>query len=109
MHVYFESHHSEGDEVREWAIRRAESVTRRLVNAISRVKVQLNDAHGAGSLANKRCRVEFTMADAGDVVATARATDWRSAVDWALLRARRALPSLQRRTRKRLQPPASTA
>lgn len=108
MHVYFESHHPDGDQLREWAIRRANSATRRLLNAVSRVKVQLSNARGSGGLANKRCQVEFTIGDAGAVVATASASDWHSALEWALVRAARALPSLQRRSRKRLRPASLT-
>ena len=106
MHVHFESHHRDGDRLQEWAVRRANFATRRLLNVVSRAKVQLSDAHDSGGLANKHCRVEFTIGDAGAVVATARATDWRAALDWALVRASRALPSLQRRNRKRLRPAA---
>jgi hypothetical protein len=108
MHVYFESHNPDGDQLQEWAVRRANSATRRLLNAVSRVKVQLSDAHGSSGLANKHCRIEFTIGNTGAVVATARSTDWRSALDWALVRAARALPSLQRRNRKRLRPKALT-
>jgi len=107
MHVYFESHHPDGDQLKEWAVRRASAATRRLLNAVSRVKVQLSDAHGSGDLTTKRCRVEFTIGDAGAVVATATATDWRSALDWALVRAARALPSIQRRSRKQRLGPSS--
>ncbi|MHB8477630.1 MAG: hypothetical protein ACYDBZ_15215 [Steroidobacteraceae bacterium] len=44
MHVYFKSHHPDGDQLKEWAVRRASAATRRLLNAVSRVKVQLSDA-----------------------------------------------------------------
>jgi len=102
MDVYFESLCPDGDQLRELAVRRTYAATHRIVNAVSRVKVQLSDTQQAGNRANKRCRVEFTIGASGAVVANASASDWRSALDWALVRATRLLPGIQRRIRGRL-------
>ncbi len=101
MQVYFESLHPEATHLREWAVRRA-NATCRLFRSVSRVEFKLSDANGSGGPANKECQVELTIGDTGAVVATARTTDWHSALDWAVVRAARALPRLQRLNRKRL-------
>jgi len=101
MEVYFESRCPDGDQFRALAVRRTHAATHRIVNAVSRVKVQLSNTNHAGSSANKRCRVEFTIGHSGVVVASASAPDWRSALDWALVRATRSLPGTRRRIRGR--------
>jgi len=102
MEVYFESRCPDGDQFQALAVRRAHAATHRIVNAVSRVKVQLSNTYQAGSSANKRCRVEFNFGDSGAVVASASAPDWRSALEWALVRATRLLPGIQRRNRGRI-------
>ena len=102
MDVYFESRCPDGDQLRVLAVRRTHAATHRIVNPVSRVKVLLSNIPQAGSSADKRCRVEFSIGNSGAIVASADASDWRSALDWALARATRLLPHIQRRLRVRL-------
>lgn len=102
MDVYFESRCPDGDQLRVLAVRRTHAATHRIVNPVSRVKVLLSNIPQAGSSADKRCRVEFSIGNSGAIVASADASDWRSALDWALARATRLLPHIQRRLRGRL-------
>jgi hypothetical protein len=103
MYVYFESENPVNDQVREMALRRARVATRHLSHSVSQAKVQLTKLLGFASPEDKYCRVELTVGDTGTVVATARAVDWRSALDKALRRAAQALPQMGRRGRGNLR------
>ena len=102
MDVYFESRCPDGDQWRALAVWRSHAATHRIVNFVSCVKVQLSNTAQADSSADKRCRVEFTIGHTGAIVASANASDWRSALDRALARATRWLPHIQRRLGGRL-------
>jgi hypothetical protein len=103
MYVYFESQNPVNDHLREMALRRARVATRHLSHAVSQAKVQLTKLLGFASPEDKYCRVELTVGDTGTVVATARAVDWRGALDKALRRAVQALPQMGRRGRGNLR------
>jgi hypothetical protein len=75
MDVYFESRCPDGDQLRVLAVRRTHAATHRIVNPVSRVKVQLTNIPQAGSSADKRCRVEFSIGNSGAIVASADASD----------------------------------
>jgi hypothetical protein len=91
MYVYFESQNPVNDHLREMALRRTRVATRHLSHAVSQAKVQLTKLLEFASPEDKYCRVELTVGDTGTVVGTARAVNWRSALDKALRRAAQAL------------------
>jgi len=97
MQVLFESRHPEGAPLRDLAERRVRFTMRRLSWLVPRAKVLLSDVNGPRGGVDKRCQVELKTANAGHVVITAVARDWRSAIDQALARAVRVLMRLWRR------------
>ncbi len=91
MQVLFESRDPEGATLRDLAERRVRFSMRRLAWLIPRAKVLLSDVNGPRGGVDKRCQVALSTASNGQVVITAVARDWRSAIDNALARASRVL------------------
>ena len=101
MYVYFQSDTTGADPLRDSIERHARSATRRLSYAVSQAKVRFTSVMGFKGSAEKECRVELTLGEAGAAIGTARGDDWRGALDGALRRAIRALPGMKRRSRGR--------
>jgi ribosome-associated translation inhibitor RaiA len=105
MQVLFQSRDTEGNALREQAVRRVQFVLRRLSWLVPKAKVQLSDINGPGGGVDKRCQVEFKTRKTGVVIITAMARDWHTALDTALARAARALVrSLQRSRSTAIKP-----
>ncbi len=81
MYVYVESDPVVGEQFREVVLRRERTATRLLSYAVSQAKVKFTQVFRSGGASDQQCRVEFTVGDSGTVVATARAADWRDALD----------------------------
>ncbi len=83
------------------AERRARFVFRRLHWLVPRARVQLGDVNGPRGGLDKRCRVYLDVPGGAPVVVTSVARDWRTALDFALDRAARALLRATRRRAER--------
>jgi hypothetical protein len=101
MYVYVESDPLDGELLREVVRRRARTATRRLSYVVSQAKVKFTQVFKSGGASDQQCRVEFTVDDSATIVATARAADWRDALDGALRRAAAALLGIHRRSQRR--------
>ena len=99
MQVLFESRDPEGAQLRAVAERRVRFVMRRLTWLVPRAKVQLSDVNGPRGGVDKRCHLELKTDSGKEVVVTAMARDWQSALNVALGRAARALMRSWRRGR----------
>jgi ribosome-associated translation inhibitor RaiA len=105
MQVLFQSRDTEGNALRELAVRRVQFVLRRLSWLVPKAKVQLSDINGPGGGTDKRCQVEFKTQKNGPIIITAIARDWHTALDTALSRAARTLVrTLQRSRSTAIQP-----
>ncbi|HQR11520.1 MAG TPA: HPF/RaiA family ribosome-associated protein [Casimicrobiaceae bacterium] len=98
MKVLFESDTPDGMPLRELAEKRARFALRRLTWLVPKVKVSLSDVNGPRGGVDKRCRIEMRTYRAGDVLVTALARDWRTALENALMRAARVLVRQWRRS-----------
>jgi hypothetical protein len=99
MQVMFESRDPDGARWRATAVRRVRFVLRRLTWLVPRARLILDDDNGPRGGVDKRCRVELRTGSGEQVVITALARDWRSAIDQALGRAARAVMRLWQRGR----------
>ena len=99
MQVIFESRHPGGAELREVAIERLRFTMRRLTWLVPRARVQLSDVNGPRGGTDKQCQIELKT-NAGTVVISSLAKDWRSALDTAVQRAARVLVRGLQRQRK---------
>ena len=87
MQVLFKSRHPDADGLREIAERRVRFVLRRRTSWVPRATVRLSDVNGPRGGLDKRCQVVLQTAGGGNVVVTAIARTWRTAIDSALARA----------------------
>jgi len=99
MQVHFESRDPHGAQLKQHAEQRVRFVMRRLAWLVPRARVQLSDVNGPRGGVDKRCQIELKTDNAGTVVVTTVARDWRSALDGALARASRVVLRLVRRGR----------
>ena len=97
MQVMFNSRDSDASDLRDLAVRRVRFVMRRLTWLVPRATVQFTDVNGPRGGVDKRCQIELKTDNAGTVVVTTVARDWRSALDGALTRASRLVLKLCRR------------
>lgn len=97
MKVLFKARHPHAAELRDLTERRVRFTLRRLAWLIPRAEVQMSDVNGHRGGIDKRCQVELKTDGSGSVVVASLASDWRTALDNALLRAARALMRLWRR------------
>lgn len=91
MQVSFTSRGAEGDELRDQVVQRVEFAMRRMTWLAPKATVELADIHGSDGGVDKRCLVEIKTQQAGTVVVTSIARDWRAALDNALTSAMGAL------------------
>jgi hypothetical protein len=110
MQVLFEARSPEAHALQGMAVRRTRFVMRRLHWMVQRARVHLDDVNGPRGGIDKRCRIELRAPAGRPVVVTSIATDWRCALDAALVRAVRALTRWWQRQRSqfaavRRQPP----
>jgi len=97
MQVIFESRDANGAQMRELSVERVRFALRRLTTFVPHAKVQFSDINGPRGGMDKRCQVELKTDNAGTVVISSLARDWRTALDRSLRRATRVLTrSLQR-------------
>jgi hypothetical protein len=100
MKVIFESRDAKGAQMRDLSIERVRFALRRLTTFVPHAKVQFSDINGPRGGMDKRCQVELKTDNAGTVVISSLARDWRTALDRSLSRATRVLTrSLQRAQR----------
>jgi ribosome-associated translation inhibitor RaiA len=99
MQVIFESRHPSGAALRDVAVERVRFAMRRLTWLVPRAKVQLSDVNGPRGGTDKQCQIELST-NAGTVVVSSLAKDWRGALDLALQRAARVLVRSQQRQSK---------
>jgi hypothetical protein len=105
MQVLFDTRDSDAAALRRLSVRRVRFVLRRLSWLVPRARVQLADVNGPRGGVDKRCQLELKSDQAGTVVITSMARDWRTALDRALARAAAALMRRWRRRRTRLATP----
>lgn len=97
MQIIFESRDASAAQMRDLSIERVRFALRRLTTFVPHAKVQFSDINGPRGGVDKRCQVELRTDNAGTVVITSLAHDWRTALDRSLGRATRVLKrSLQR-------------
>lgn len=100
MQVIFESRDADGSHMRELSVARLRFALRRLSTLIPRARVQFSDVNGPRGGVDKRCHIELKTANAGTVVITSLAGDWRTALDRSLSRAARVLTRGLQRSQK---------
>ena len=104
MQIIFESRDAEGSLMRDIAERRLRFVLRRLTWLVPRATLHLSDLNGPRGGIDKCCQVELKTEHAGTVVITAKARDWRSAIDDAMARAARTVLRTWRRRQEQARP-----
>jgi hypothetical protein len=104
MHVQFESRTPEAAQLRDLTIDRLQFSMRRLTWLVPRARVMLSDVNGPRGGVDKRCQLEIKTLNAGTLVVTSVARDWRSALDTSLARASQALIRIWRREQRRDRP-----
>ena len=104
MQIIFESRDPEGSLLRDTAERRLRFVMRRLSWLVPRATLHLSDVNGPRGGIDKCCQVELKTEHAGTVVITAKARDWRSAINDAMARAARAVLRAWRRSQEQTRP-----
>lgn len=104
MQIIFESRDPEGSLLRDTAERRLRFVMRRLTWLVPRATLHLSDVNGPRGGIDKCCQVELKTEHAGTVVITAKARDWRSAIDDAMARAARTVLRAWRRSQEQTRP-----
>lgn len=87
MQILFKYRSPQAAQLRDLAQRRMRFVFRRLLWLVPQVTVQLSDVNGPRGGVDKRCQVEVKTVNAGTVVVTSMARNWRTALDTALARA----------------------
>ena len=97
MQVSFTSRHPDGAHLRDFADRRLRFVLRRLTWLVVHAKVRLADINGRRRGIDKLCHIELKTDGIPVVVASSVGTDWRLAINTAILRAARLL--MRRRQR----------
>ena len=100
MHVLIESPDPSAALLRDVAQQRVRFVMRRLAQRVPRATVRLSDINGPRGGVDKHCSVELQTLNAGTVVVSSVASDFRIALDRALARACRVLTRLWRRSRQ---------
>jgi hypothetical protein len=100
MQIIFESRDADGSHMRDFSVDRVRFALRRLVVLVPRAKVQFSDVNGPRGGVDKRCHVELKTVNAGTVVITSLARDWRTALDRSLARAARVLTRGLQRSQK---------
>lgn len=100
MQIIFESRDADGAQMRELSVERVRFALRRLTSFVPHAKVQFSDINGPRGGVDKRCQVELKTDNAGTVVITSLARDWRTALDRSLGRATRVLTRTLQRTQK---------
>ncbi len=91
MQVVFTSRDVKADAMRDLAVRRVRFAMRRMTWLVPRATVHLSDINGPRGGIDKRCQLQIKTDQAGVIVVTAIAQDWRAALDSALERATRVL------------------
>ena len=104
MNIQFESRAPEAAQLRDLAIERLQFSMRRVTWLVPRARVLLSDVNGPRGGVDKRCQLEIRTANAGTLVITSVARDWRSALDRSLARATQALIRHWRRNERRDRP-----
>jgi len=100
MQILFESRHSRSTELKEESLQRVRFVLRRVSSFVPHARVQLSDINGPRGGLDKRCQVELKTDNAGTVLISSIASNWRTALERSLRRAVRTLTrSLQRAKR----------
>jgi hypothetical protein len=100
MQIFFESRHSHSAQLKEESLQRVRFVLRRVSSFVPHARVQLSDINGPRGGLDKRCQVELKTDNAGTVVISSIASNWRTALERSLRRAVRTLTrSLQRAKR----------
>jgi len=100
MQIIFESRDAEGAQMRDLSVERVRFALRRLTTFVPHAKVQCSDVNGPRGGVDKRCQVELKTDNAGTVVISSLARDWRTALDRSLTRATRVLTRSLQRTQR---------
>jgi hypothetical protein len=100
MQIIFESRDADGIQMRDVSVERVRFALRRLSTLVPHAKVQFSDVNGPRGGVDKRCQVELKTDNAGTVVITSLAHDWRTALNQSLTRATRVLTRSLRRSQK---------
>lgn len=100
MQIIFESRDADGTQLRDLSVERVRFALRRLTYWVPRAKVQFSDVNGPRGGVDKRCQVELKTDNAGTVVITSLARDWRTALDRSLNRATKVLVRSIQRSQK---------
>lgn len=100
MQIIFESRDADGIQMRDVSVERVRFALRRLSTLVPHAKVQFSDVNGPRGGVDKRCQVELKTDNAGTVVISSLAHDWRTALNQSLARATRVLTRGLRRSQK---------
>jgi hypothetical protein len=104
MQVEFESRTPQAAQLRDLTIHRLQFSMRRLTWLVPRARVLLSDVNGPCGGVDKRCQLEIRTVNAGTLVITSVARDWRCALDTSLGRASQAVIRIWRREQRRDRP-----
>jgi len=88
MQVFVKSRDAQEADLLDLSQRRTRFVLRRLAWLVPQATVVMSDVNGPRGGTDKRCQVELRTDLVGTVVVSSVASDWRSALDKALARAR---------------------
>jgi hypothetical protein len=100
MQIIFESRDADGAKMRALSFERVRFALRRLTVFVPHAKVQFSDVNGPRGGVDKCCQVELLTDNAGTVIISSLARDWRTALDRFLTRATRVLARSLQRTQK---------
>lgn len=100
MQIYFESRHAHNAQLKEESLQRVRFVLRRVSSFVPHARVQLSDINGPRGGVDKRCQVELKTDNAGTVVISSVASNWRTALERSLRRAIRTLTRSMQRAKK---------
>lgn len=100
MQIFFESRHTPSAQLREESLQRVRFVLRRVSSFVPHARVQLSDINGPRGGVDKRCQVELKTDNAGTVVISSIANDWRTALERSLRRAVRTLTRSMQRAKR---------
>jgi len=97
MQILFESRHANSAQLRDESLQRIRFVLRRVSSFVPQARVHLSDINGPRGGVDKRCHVELKTDNAGTVVISSVASNWRTALERSLKRAfRTVIRSMQR-------------
>lgn len=105
MEVIVESGHADAAAPRDVAENRLRFALRRLGWRVNRARLRLADINGPRGGMDKEVRIELHLSAGRSLVVSAKAMEWRAAIDRALDRAVQKLLRSARRSRQPLRVP----